>query len=287
MADQDVEETLKAEMKELTEIIQDICEKYHGFNDLPDDPWFLQSPNSATSILKDLLKRSSFDRKDFSKQAAKLVLKFKNLETNYNMSRASYIKESLDIEEALSVVKNIQISSTSAAIKVKKSQSHRGPLTVRVKQSNGKEFLLEETEDAACLLSLNENIVIEMFLDDGDKNDVIETHSLSVSEVINGTYYLSAMQKAEIKHEIRKKGVDYEVIMEIRLKLSVKERLQIFSKRNSELDKLINETNPDVIVYNDLMTSLGIFYNEHDQCFASLVRKRKDRASCCEDCSIF
>ena len=287
MASSDKLKTEKHDLRQLSDLIKANCEKFHQSSELSDSPWFMDKKNSATPVLAKLLAQSSHNASEFSDLAAKKVLDYKEIETSFNLSKVSHLKESLDIEDALAVVNSMQNSSTMVHLHVKKSQSFKGPLSIKLKLQGGKENVLEEGDDASFVLGLNDSVPVEFFLDDGNQTMVIESEVLNASKVIGGTYYLSAVQKPELKSEIHKKGPDYEVIIQIKLKLSVKDKREILLKRSHEVEKVLNETNQDIVVYNDLMASLCIYFDEHDQCFNSLVRKRKEREGCCEDCILF
>ena len=144
MANPDKQKTEKYDLKHLSDLIKANCKNYHQSSELPESPWFLGTKNSATPILAKLLTQSSHDISEFSDLAAKKVLDYKEIETSFNLSKVSHLKESLDIEEALAVVSNMQNSSTMVHVHVQKSQSFKGPLSIRLKRQGGKDDVLDE-----------------------------------------------------------------------------------------------------------------------------------------------
>ena len=258
MASSDKIKTENHDLRQLSDLIKANCEKFDQSSELSDSPWFMDKKNSATPVLAKLLAQSSHNAHEFSDLAAEKVLDYKEIETSFNIYKVSHLKESLDIEDALAVVSSMQNSSTMVHLHVKKSQSFKGHLSIKLKLQGDKENVLEEGDDASFVLELNDSLPVEFFLDDGNQTMVIESEVLNASKVIGGTYYLSAVQKPELDSEIHKKGPDYEVIIQIKLELSVKDKREILLKRSDEVEKVLNETNQDIVVYNDLMASLCI-----------------------------
>lgn len=286
MGANDIEETDKGEHEIISRIIKKNCLKFHPNPPLPQNPYFLKNQSVSTSVLTLALSQSAFDVKDFSSRAAKLVLKYKYLEEEHNMVKASYLDESLAINKALESVRNMHNNTTCACIKLVKSQSTKGPISLKLSFS-GKENIMEEGESIDIVLGVNDVIPIEFLLDDGDNMVLIENEKISIQKIVKDISYMGAALNPELKGELHKKGIDYEVKIDIRVKLSVKDRQVILAKRNNEVEELLNVSNQNVAIYNSLLENLYINFNQDQGEFESLVRIRKEsRDSCCEKCLV-
>ena len=286
MGANDFEETDKGEHEILSKIVKKNCLKFHPNPPLPEIPYFLKTQSVSSSILSSTLTQSAFDVKDFSNRAAKLVLKYKYLEEEHHMIKASHLQESLDIDKARASVHNMHNNNTCAYIKLVKSQSNKGPISLKLNYS-GRETVMDEGESIDIVLGMNDNIPVEFLLDDGDNMLLIESEKISIQKIISGIAYMGAALNPELKGELHKKGIDYEVKIDIRVKLSVKDRQAILGKRNNEVEELLNESNQNIAVFYSLMENLLINFNQDQGEFESLLRKRdQDRDGCCEKCLV-
>lgn len=282
----DIEETDKGNHQVLAKLIKKNCLLYHPSETLPATPYFLETKSQSTEILSSTLKASKNDAKDFSDRAAKLVIKYKYYEEEYNMIKASFLKESLDINKALETVRNMPNSSTLACIRLVKSHSVKGPISLKL-SINGKENTMEEGDSIDIVVSVNDVIPVEFLLDDGDSLTLIENEKINIQKIIKEIAYMGAALNPELKGELRKKGVDYEVKVDIRVKLSVRDRQAILSKKNNEVEAQLHESSENVAIYNSLIENLKIYFNQEQDEFESLVRKRKEsRSGCCEKCVV-
>ena len=287
MVKQDQVETEKAEIKDLTDSIERNLYSHHPKPPLPDEPFFLQSPNEASQLLRSLLSEAENDPKVFSRLAAKQMIKFQELERDFITKRAVFLRENIDLSTLLEETKKIDITATTLTFKVNKSQSTKGPITLKFRPNSGKEFKLEESDTQVINVRIIDAIKIDFIVDDDGSQFIIDSINFLVSKIIEETYYMKAAEKLELENVIHKKGADFEVKVTAKLKMCVEDRVKILNKRNKELNNTIEENDKNLIVYKDMQNSLMIEFNEDQQTFKSSIKKRKARENCCETCSIF
>ena len=287
MVKQDQVETEKAEIKDLAESIERNLYSYHPKPPLPDEPFFLQVPNEASQLLRALLSEAGNDPKVFSRLAAKQMIKFQELERDFITKKAVFLRENIDLSNLMEEIKKIDITATTLNFKVNKSQSTKGPITLKFRPNNGKEFKLEESDTHMLNVRIADSFKIDLVVDDGSGQFVIDSINFLVSNIIEDTYYMKAAEKIELENVIHKKGADFEVKVTAKLKMCAEDRVKILNKKNKELNKTLEENDKNLIVYKDMQNSLHINFNEDEQTFKSSIKKRKARENCCETCSVF
>ena len=286
MVKQDQVETEKAEIVSLAETIErNICSHYPK-PPIPNDPFFLQVPNTATEILCTLLSEAENDPKVFSRLAAKQIIKFRELEHDFITKKAFFLRENIDLSNLMEQIKKIEITATTITFKVSKSKSTKGPITLKFRPSNGKEFKMEESDSKVINVRIADAIKIDFVVDDDGNQFIIDSINLSVSKIIEEIYYMKAAEKPELEKKIHKKGADFEVKVTAKLELCAEDRVKILNKKNKELSNTLEENDRNLVVYKDMQSSLMINFNEDGQTFRSSISKKKARENCCEICSI-
>ena len=287
MVKQDQVETEKAEIKDLADSIEQNIFSHHPKSPLPNEPFFLQVSNAASELLRSLLSEAENDPKVFARLAAKQIIKFQELEHDFISKRAVFLRENIDLSNLIEQIKKIEITATTLTFKVNKGQSIKGPITLKFRPNNGKDFKMEETDTKVINARIVDVIKIEFIVDDDGSQFIIDSIDFPVSKIIEDTYYMKAAEKPELEKVIHKKGADFEVKVTSKLKLCVEDRVKILNKKNKELSNSLEENDKNLTVYKDMQNSLMINFNEDEKTYRSSIRKRKARESCCEICSIF
>jgi hypothetical protein len=279
-------DTQKAELKEIAETIERNLYTYYPKPPLPEIPFFLDTPNEASDLLRAILVESSYDHKLFSMLASKRLLKFKELECEFQMKKASHLKEVIDISTLLQEISKLEITSTSLNIKVQKSQSYKGPITLKVKLG-GKELKLEESDVKSLDVKITDIVKIDFIVDDDGSQFIIHSESLPIAKIIDEIYYMKAAEKQELEYQMNKKGAEFEVKVNFKLVMSIDDRKKILNKKYHEVNNIIGENDKNAVVYKDMQSSLMVNFNDDEQTFKSSIRKRKARETCCEACLVF
>ena len=282
-----MEETEKEDVGQAYEVILKNCFHFHKSGILPAEPWFLENKNLATRILQETLQAAQHDSKGFAKRIAKVLISYKSEQESDNLRKACLIRESIDILESITKVSANEIANTSLEIKVKKSQSIHGPVTVLLNISNQPSQALEEGDVAKAMIKMNGSMQLKFISDDGNnKQEIAETRVLIRNIIEESPNYLSVVEKPELLSSVHKKGQDYEVEIQLKLKLSLNDRKDILNEKYAAVTNASNERNEQVLIFNSLQESLLLKFDDQHNEFTSLVVKSKPRDNCCEACSL-
>jgi hypothetical protein len=279
----DTKRTLKEEQAEVYEIILKNSYAIHPEAKLPQFPWFCQTQNKATKILKKILQEAEYDHKNFAIKAAKLFVHCKAEKEEETITRASLLRESIDIAETLKRISDFSHCTTTAHVHVVKSQSTKGPLNVCI--NNREEcYSIEEGGKVDFGINLSGYMELYFYTEDGIEYKEIEQAKIYFKKLSDNTHYLKAMEMSEVEEEINLKSTGYQVILKIKLKLSKSDRIDVLIEKQIENEHLLNEDNEATELYSDLQTSL--FINDLETGFESSYKANRTREKCC-DCSIF
>ena len=234
-------------------------------------------------MLKEMLIEARNDHKTFSKKAAHGLVKCKSEKIEDDMKRASLLRESIDIEGLKKTIADFGHPTTTLEVKVIKSQSTRGPVTVSL-QVNKESHDLEEGDSAGFGVNLNGSIIFKFILDDGDERQELTEIEVLVKKIVDEFHYLKAMEKSDLEGKVYKKGKDYEVSIQLMLKLSKYDRMDILTEKQLENEVLLRETNKASEIFKDMLESLNIIFMDNQ--FQSTLQISKSRDHCCETCII-
>ncbi len=139
MAGREEVETERAEFKDMVILIENNLYEHHPKAPLPSNPFFLQAVNEATPLLRHLLEESAHNHNQFAKLVARKILKLKQLECEFNIRRATNLSDSIEMNDLKQKIVKMQITTTVLNLKVVKSHSLKGPLTLKIKGGNAKD----------------------------------------------------------------------------------------------------------------------------------------------------
>lgn len=278
-----MEETEKEDEGQLYTIILKNSYSFHPEEPLPNPPWFSRYNNQALSLLQGLAKEAGYDHKRFSKQASKLVVYYKGEKEKESLKRASLLRDSIDIAELLKKISDYTQSSTCLFTRVVKSQSTLGPIIVEL-ILNTDTMLLEEGDKLDLVVELDWKLKINLILDDGDQKKTIAQSEILFRKIVNETHYLKAVEKNELDGSFQSKGKEYDVIVQIKLKLSREDRLEILYEKQKENEEQLQEENQSTIIYKALLESLCI--EDTEPGYESLIQSPKHRENCCRYCLV-
>ena len=201
-----MEDTENEEKAELYNIILNSLTYKHSGELLPDCPWFLKVENTALNILKELLIQSNHNPKAFAQEASKKILNYKVKSVNEKITYASRLRENLDINTAIVLVKeSASTHPTSLEITVEKSQSIKGPITVFIQINHGSDTM-QEGDKYNFPANLSGNLVLKLLLEDGNDKSELDQIDLEIMSIFESTYYFSGMERGEIVTRADKKG---------------------------------------------------------------------------------
>ena len=287
MAGREEVETERAEFKDMVVLIEKNLYDHHPKAPLPSTPFFLQAINEATPLLKHFLEESAHDHKQFAKLVARKILKLKQLECEFIIRRATNLSEGIEMNKLKEKIVKMQITSTVLSLKVVKSMSLKGPLTLKIKGGTTKDLKLEEGDTTKLDVKLNDVFHTDFIADDGDGQHKIDSTKILVGEIIDKICVKRAAENAYLEELVHKKGVNYEVKIEAKLVMSVQDRLRLLNKKCQEVEEATNEHDKNAGLYKDIQASLLISFDEDEQTFKSSVKRRKQRENCCEACLVF
>lgn len=287
MAGKEEVETERAEFKDMVTLIEKNLYEHHPKAPLPNNPFFLQAINEATPLLRHFLEESAHDHNQFAKLVARKILKLKQLECEFIIRRATNLAEGIEMNQLKEKIMKMQITSTVLNLKVVKSHSLKGPLTLKIKGGNTKDLKLEEGDSAKLDVKINDVFHSDFIADDGDGQHKIDSTKILVSEIIDKICVKRAAENAYLEEMVHKKGVNYEVKIEVKLVMSVQDRLRLLNKKCLEVEEATNEHDKNSGLYKDIQASLLISFDEDEQTFKSSIKKRKQRENCCEACLVF
>lgn len=279
-----MEETEKEDKEEAYEIILKNCYKFYPNPPLPKSPWFLQTENPAKKILEGLLSESKNDHKKFSRKAAEILIFYKALKEKSQVERFSLLTESLEINKVIEIISASPATATSLEIKVEKSQSTKGPIDV-IANLNKEVYEMVDGDTIKSAVNISGNILFKFVLDDGDSKSDLGDIKVFFKNIIESTNYLSGMTKEFLGKEINKIGKDYEIKIQLYLKLSKNDKLSIMAEKQHENEVALKNTENGDITYTALQESLQI--QEIDSVFESTAFIEKSRDNCCESCNLF
>ncbi|OMJ92368.1 hypothetical protein SteCoe_4921 [Stentor coeruleus] len=280
-----MEETQKEEEAEAYKIVLQNCYFYHESKPLPNKPWCLRTPNLASKLIYELLEESNYDHNRFAKKCAKVLVDFKNIQIQEKLKQASLMREGLDILELSKSISNMPTSTTSADIKIQKSQSTRGPVIVDLHANNSIERLEEGDKHTLVVNSLG-YIGLRFILDNEDYNyPEIGEYKIFFQQVIEETHYLKAMEKPVLESTILKKGKDYEIIIELKLRLSLIDRIKILNKKYKQTENALKDKEDNSILFEAFQTSLSVKLDDSGE-FETLTSEFKTRDTCCQSCIV-
>jgi hypothetical protein len=281
-----MEETEREEEAEAYKLVLKNCYFYHNSEPLPKEPWCLKTPNLASQLIKDLLEEAKYDHKRFAKKCAKTLVDFKNMQIQEKLKKASLMRESLDILEEMKNISNMLVSVTSTNIRVQKAQSTRGPIIVHVYANNNVEKI-EEGEKHTLVVDYLGFIELKFVLDDEDSSyPEIGEYKVFFQQIIEETHYLKAMEKPELESTVCKKGKDYEIIIQFKLKLSITDRMKILRNKNESIELALADKGDNWITFEAFQSSLSLKLDEQSGEFETLITESKARDTCCEGCIV-
>ncbi|OMJ65190.1 hypothetical protein SteCoe_38870 [Stentor coeruleus] len=276
-----MEKTEREEEAEAYKIVLKNCYFYHNSEPLPEKPWCLNTPNLASQLIQDLLEESKYDHKSFAKKCAKTLVDLKNMQLQEKIKLASLMRESLDIANEMKNISNMLASATSVRIKVQKTQSTRGPIIVHANVNNNLERL-EEGDIYTFAVDYLGFIELKFILDDEDSNyPEIGECKIFFQQIIEEINYLKAMEKPELESTVCKKGKDYEIIIQLRLKLSKENRLEILRSKYNLIEPIMKNKSDTWTTFLAFQNNLSIKFNESSGEFESLISELKTRNTCC------
>ncbi|CAG9311813.1 unnamed protein product [Blepharisma stoltei] len=278
-------ETKREDLEELKRIIFENCDLIHPGVVLPDSPWFTRSSlnQQVTENLLKLLADSKKKTKTFSKNAAKFIISKKDEKENNQIKRASILRENIDILNLLEKVQKVEDSSTQVTLKVLKSQSDFGPVTVHV-NSASPPITLEEGDEGSLKFDFKGTIDLKLTV--GQDRSIVK--QVKFIDIINVTHYLKAAEKDLLSETVSEKSNGFSVDLQVAIRLSKQDKEKLLKDHLRKVEEQLKENQQEFEeFYEELLKALYVEYDYDDGMFKTTYKKKDKSNRFCDNCSLF
>lgn len=276
-------ETKREDQEQLRKVIYQNCQLIHPGDVLPDSPWFTRSTLNQliTDNLLKILVESNKKSKSFARHAAKYLALKKDEKENYQIKRASILRENIDILNILEKIKKLDAGASTGIIKIIKSQSFQGPVSVEITNEDRK-IKLEEGDQSLLKFDFKGQITIELTI---GQNKLYET-IIKFEDVVNEVHYLKGSEKDVITKMTNIKGDGFSADIEVSISLSKHDKERILKDRLTKVEEQLKEDQQEFEeFYEELLRALNIEYNEEDSKYKSTYKKTKPKEDrFCDNC---
>ncbi|OMJ83192.1 hypothetical protein SteCoe_15974 [Stentor coeruleus] len=279
-----MEVTKSKEEKDLYLLLMANLFDLHPNKAIPAIPWFHSYRNKASETLMEALRNAGFVHDKFAKKVIKILLNYKSQNEDENMKKASLLRESIDIANAMRLATVSKIIENQLVFRLRKSQSIFGPVTMFILYKKFV-FSLDEGEEVKFPVKLSDNTTVKFSLFGDEEKLKITEKLISLSKTLGNFHYLSVMEKGIIEDQLNIKSEEYEIIVDFQLFISKSERVKKLASKNAECDGLMNEINNKENVYESLLQILKL--RETDVGYESTITEGSMRDRCCADCILF
>lgn len=276
-----MEETKRNENVKLYGIILDNCNLKHPGGKLPESPWFTKTIKNekVASVLLQLL----FDTKRRSKRLAEkvtsIIITERNEIENTQLRRASLLQENIDIRLCLNKTKQMPDLNTEIYLKVLKAQGKSGPVSLSI--WIGDEIRnLEYGDELFSEIGIKSNANIKAYRE----GEFLGETDLFFGSLLEDTHYLKVAEGNEFQSKFVREYPSYGFELEVKLKLSKKDREEILMQHLIESEEQLNEKQETEDFIEDMMKAIGVKISEDGEfrsLYKSEVKTDKSRDRCC------
>jgi len=271
--------------EKLEQILFRNAKKKHGGEKIPSEAWFLQSENQKVrEYLTQALNQTRGKHKLFASKAAQLIVTQYEEKINLMALEASNLSENVEIRQTLNDLSKVKDDTpTIANLKVFKSQSNKGPVTVEIKTHEGIK-LLEEGDCVSLEVDYKgqAELVLKAYYE--GSADLLGVENLYYGSALEDIHYLSAVKRSKFETRITRKKGNYSLVVDLALSLSKKDKEELLLTHLNQSEIKRNEAKDFEVFYEELLKALCIV--EEDGLFYSTIQQDQKPSRMCESCNL-